>query len=362
MKVQRVILPDSEKESWLVLGDDFLPVPPIQEYLRYLEMTGKSPHTVKNSAIHLKEYWTYLREIKTDWRNVNLTTLSEFVGWLRFPATGVVPLYEVEAARTDATINGYLGTVSVFYEFQKHSHGVTPDLILFTERMAPQKRYKRFLHHISKGKPARTRMIKLKVSKRIPRTLEGQEIEKILDACDRHRDRFLLGLLYQAGLRIGQVLGLRHSDVQSMDNIIHVVPRENNVNRARAKTTDRYSVHVSKELMKVYAKYVLEELGDIESDYVFVNLWQGQPGRPMTYSSVRKLFQKLQRKTGIKVTPHVFRHTHATEMIRSGMRSEFVQKRVGHKQLQTTVETYTHLNDQDMKRAYEDYLQKKHQE
>jgi integrase/recombinase XerD len=49
-----------------------------------------------------------------------------------------------------------------------------------------------------------------------------------------------------------------------------------------------------------------------------VNWWGGRIGAPMTYSTAIDLFRKLSGKTGLKATPHMFRHTHATDLLRAG--------------------------------------------
>ena len=79
----------------------------------------------------------------------------------------------------------------------------------------------------------------------------------------------------------------------------------------------------------------------------------------MTYSAVDDLFRRLYKKTGIKATPHLFRHTHATALIRAGWNMAYVQKRLGHSDIQTTINTYTHLLDDDLKEAYKEYLQQR---
>ena len=101
--------------------------------------------------------------------------------------------------------------------------------------------------------------------------------------------------------------------------------------------------------------YLLQEFGDTDSDYVFVNLWQGKRGQPMKYETVADLFRRLGAKTGLAVHPHLLRHTHATDLLRSGMDAAYVQKRLGHASVQTTINTYVHLTDEDLKEAYQAY-------
>ena len=60
MRVQRVVIPDSGRESWTLLGDDLRPVEPVERFLAYLASVEKSPNTVKAYAHDLKDWWTYL--------------------------------------------------------------------------------------------------------------------------------------------------------------------------------------------------------------------------------------------------------------------------------------------------------------
>jgi integrase/recombinase XerD len=128
----------------------------------------------------------------------------------------------------------------------------------------------------------------VKALKRLPRILEAAEAQAVLDACTRLRDRFFFALLYDSGCRAGEALGLRHEDIAAAEQEITIVPREN-ANGARAKSGGR-TVPVGPELIRLYADYLHEEYGGIDSDYVFVNIWPQPPGKhgliwpPMTWS------------------------------------------------------------------------------
>ena len=85
MLVQRVHSPVSPLESWTVLGDDDVPVAPIERYLAYLTDIERSPNTVKAYAHDLKDWFTFLPGRGLDWREVRLEDVGEFVAWLRLP-------------------------------------------------------------------------------------------------------------------------------------------------------------------------------------------------------------------------------------------------------------------------------------
>lgn len=107
--------------------------------------------------------------------------------------------------------------------------------------------------------------------------------------------------------------------------------------------------------MKLYSDYVLSELEQIDSDYVFVCLKGKKRGQPLHYTAIQDLFVRLSKAVNRKVTPHMMRHTHATELIRQGWDMAVVQKRLGHLNIQTTINIYTHLTSEDLKNALKTY-------
>ena len=164
-----------------------------------------------------------------------------------------------------------------------------------------------------RGRPGR-----LPEHRRLPRVLALSEVEAILRVQRRLRDRFLFALLFQTGMRVGQALGLRHEDIVTWENRIEIVCREDNANGARGKG-GRGSVPVAAALMRLYAEYMHVEYGALNSDYVFVNLWGGRVGRPVTYATVNDLVLGTRRRVGFHFTPHWFRHTYATLSRRAGV-------------------------------------------
>jgi integrase len=174
-------------------------------------------------------------------------------------------------------------------------------------------------------------------------------MDALIAACDRLRDRFLLSVLRGCGLRIGEALGLRHEDLDARRGVIAVRPREN-VNRARAKTWSR-EVPADAGLIRMYSDYLHEEYGQLDCDYVFVNLWAQPVGEPMSYPSVDRLVRRLRERTGIWFTPHHFRHSYATDLLRRGVAAEVVQRLLGHASISTTVDTYSHISIEDARRA-----------
>ena len=78
-------------------------------------------------------------------------------------------------------------------------------------------------------------------------------------------------------------------------------------------------------------------------------------------AAVEKTFQYYFRRSGIVLHPHILRHTHATALARSYLQDgeavdwKFIQERLGHASVVTTMQTYTHLTNEDRKWAYDRY-------
>jgi integrase/recombinase XerD len=352
--VQPVVLPGSGVESWTVVGDDDAPVEPIERYLAYLSDIDRSPNTVKAYAHDLKDYWVFLTLHGLDWREVRLEDVGEYVAWLRLPPAGrggaVAVLPSVQAHVGASTINRKLSALSAFYQHQAR-HGVDVGELLTTWG-PPGRRsgWKPFLHHVGKGKPQARRAIAVKVSTKLPRVLTVDEVQAILDACTRLRDRFLFAVLHDSGVRIGEALGLRHEDIVAAQREIRIVPRVN-ANRARSKSGRQRGVPVSTGLIRLYGDYLHAEYGDLDSRYVFVNLFAEPRGQALAYPAVYDLVLRLRRRTGIDFDPHWFRHGAATRMLRDGVPIEVVSAVLGHASVTTTQSVYGHLTVEDARKA-----------
>jgi integrase len=189
------------------------------------------------------------------------------------------------------------------------------------------------------------------VTRRVPRTLDAGQVAAILAACEHLRDRFLFALLAETGMRVGQALGLRHCDFVSRRREVRIVPRPDNANGARAKLREAAVIPVSAPLVRLYSEYMHAEYGDLDCDYVFVNLFGGRAGQPLGYQTVHRLAGRISARTGIAFTAHMLRHTHATELIRRGVPIEIVSRLLTHRSSTTTSQTYIHLDATDVRAA-----------
>jgi len=349
--VQRV-LPADGVESWTLTDAEGL-ITPAERFLAHLVAIERSPNTVRAYAHDLRDYFEFLGARGLRWDDLQLEDLGHFIAWLRLPPvarTGVIAvLPSAEVPLSVATVNRKLAALSSFYQFHQR-HGV--DLGDLVTQWHPGGRsgasWKPFLAHLG-TKDVRRRTVKLKTNKRVAPVVSGEQMQRLLAACDLIRDRFLLTLLREAGLRIGEALGLRHEDIDARRCEISVIQRRN-ANGARAKSFGR-QVPVAAPLVRLFSDYLHAEYGPLDSDYVFVSLAGESRGRAMTYPAVYRLVRRLHRETGIFFTPHALRHSYATHLLRRGVAIEIVQQLMGHASIATTADTYSHLDVEDARRA-----------
>lgn len=357
MKVQKIKVEGKDYPLYLLVDNNHEVIKPVMRYIKYLDNTGKSPNTVKTYCYHLKLFYEYMIQKEILLNKINFEELANFIGWLRNPTgnVNVIDIHPRYAKREESTVNSILNAVVSFLEYLNRTDEVD-SLNIF--KNSTGRSYKGFLHHINKGKTYNKNILKLRVKKKKVKTLEHSEVKKLISACKSYRDKLILLIMYEGGLRIGEVLSLRLEDIVTWDNQIHIKPREENLNGAYIKLRKERIIQVSKELMALYTNYLIYEYSeDLNHDYVFISLMEKYFGKPLTYQAVSDLIRRLVKNTGIDFSPHMLRHTHATELIRSGWDVSYVQKRLGHSQVQTTLNTYVHLSDQDMKKEFKKYLE-----
>src|SRR5664279_4246288 len=347
MRVQRVLMPDGS-ESWTVLGDDGVPVPAVEGFLARLHALDRAPTTQRTYATSLKLWRVFLDGIGVALDEAGVEHVSRWVAWLRAPAENVTVLPGGTSRGGPATVNKHLAALFSFYDWQARN-GVALAQSLVAWRRVSRGGYRSFLHHVTAGRPVATRPLRLRQERRLPRTLTDQQVLTLVEACEHLRDRFLLVLLAETGMRVGQALGLRHEDFISHRKELRIVPRADNANGARAKTCDVHTIPISTGLARLYTAYMFDEYGECESDYVFVNLFAQPYGRPLRYQAVHQLIRTLRARTGIEFSLHMLRHSRATDLLRHGVGVDVVARLLTHRSSTTTSQTYIHLDVDDLR-------------
>jgi integrase/recombinase XerD len=362
MKVQKI--PVGNRAVYLLLDSNGEPVVAVAKYMKHLYNKESSSNTLQTYCTALKHYFTYLEQIKVDFQQVSFEVLSNFVAWLRnpFESNKVVPQKETKSKRSEKTVNTYLTVVTNFYDYLYRSDLIDSDIVeklmkkIFTG--AGGTGYKGFLHHVNEGKPYSKNILKLDEPKEKVKIFTKDQVDTIYHSTTNIRDQFLVRLLFETGFRIGETLSLFLEDfkfdAKKRQHKIQLTDRGELPNGGKLKTGGR-TLDVSQVLMDLYDDYLYEVIDEYNPDhnFVFVKLWGKNPGEPMTYSDVYATFKEIERKTDIHITPHLFRHTHGTIYYLQTKNIKMVQERLGHSQIQTTINLYVHPSDDEIREDWE---------
>jgi integrase len=362
MKVQKVEV--GNKRIYLLIDDLGSPVPEVSKFMKYLFNKENSSNTLLTYSTALKHFYSYLNQIDSKFDSITINKLSNFVLWLRNPYENikVIPHNKVAPKRSEKTVNLYLTAVTEFYRFLYRSDLIDSTLI---EKLMTQinggssfKRYKGFLHHVTKDSPVYKNILKLKTPREKVQTYTKEQVQEIYLTATNIRDRFLVKLLFETGLRIGEVLSLFIEDfifdAKIKNHKIKLVDRGELTNGGKLKTGER-KIDISQDLVNLFDDYLYEVIDDLDVDhnFLFVKLRGNNAGQPMTYSDVYATLKEIERKLKFRITPHLFRHTHASLFYLESKNIKLVQERLGHSSIQTTMNLYVHLSEQETRKEWE---------
>jgi integrase/recombinase XerC len=179
-----------------------------------------------------------------------------------------------------------------------------------------------------------------KRGQRLPHLVDTDGIERLLDAPKRDRlglrDRAILEVLYSAGLRVSELVGLNDGDLGLEAGTVKVIGKGN---RERLAPIGRYAVEALEAWLEVRGS----------GDAVFTN-YQG--GRLST-RSVQKMMEKYTKLVGLdsQTTPHSLRHSFATHLLDDGADIRSVQEMLGHLTIVST-QIYTHVAQSRQQAVY----------
>lgn len=365
----RVVWARTVNRKQLYLVDDKCSlIPSVKRYLDYLAALEKSPHTLENYCRHLCYYFTFLEQAHLDWQQVTPDDLVRFVQWLRDPLRQVGMLsFHTSSPLSERSVNTIVTAVSSFYRYQIQRGETLTNPVLYEQISNRFSGFKPFLIHTSRGKTAK-RSVKLKEPKKQVKTVKNADFEAYLSSIDNLQFRCIVLLMREGGLRVGEVLGLHIQDLEFHRNGLWIRRRSGLSNGALAKSLvegEERFIDLSPQLMALLDHLLLEHIFD--TDHLFVvqksnarDKWGNATyGRPLSREALKGLFRHYSKKSGISIHAHMLRHSHATELIKAGWDASFVQKRLGHAQVQTTINTYVHLNDEDLSQKWRAYQQEK---
>lgn len=182
--------------------------------------------------------------------------------------------------------------------------------------------------------------IRVKLPEVLPRAIPMEDLEEILAAITSVRDRALLLLLLHTGMRIGELLKLKMTDIILPERKILLFIGEKNLHGR--------VVYYNHEAGKALKKWIAAR--DKNSEYLFY----GYRGQQLSYAAARKIIKKVTLQAGLEqkgYSLHSLRHTFATNMLNAGLRLEVLQKLLGHLNIEMTLR-YAKIADGTRKEAY----------
>ena len=184
--------------------------------------------------------------------------------------------------------------------------------------------------------------------KPLPKTLSPGEAERLIEAAAgttprAHRDRALVELLYGAGLRVSEAVGLAKSDVDLEARIV----------RALGKGSKERIVPIGRPAVEAVRRYLSRGRPYLDRRHR-QELFLNARGGPLTRAGAFLILRQLAAKAGLdprRVHPHLLRHSFATHLLEGGADLRSVQEMLGHADLSTT-ELYTHVSDRRRRELY----------
>ena len=166
-------------------------------------------------------------------------------------------------------------------------------------------------------------------------------------------------MIAETGFRIGEILGVDYSrDIDYENHMVGVYFRDDNENDARAKNAEYRKAKISNETFE-FLQYYLSEYRELlqYQSYLFINISGRTAGQPLRVDSVYDMLKRMEKKTEIKITPHMLRRYFANMRRKAGWRLELIQKALGHKHLETTIK-YLDIVDDELIAASQEFYEK----
>jgi len=186
-----------------------------------------------------------------------------------------------------------------------------------------------------------------KIEKRLPKYLNFNDIDKLLNSYDNNnyiglRNSLILEMLYSTGIRVSEISNIKLKDISNVDKNIKISGKGN-------KERIVYFGSKCYELIKMYLNNSYNKLNINNLEYLFLS----KTGKKINDREIRKIVDDAAKISNIemKISPHVLRHTFATHMLNEGADLRSVQELLGHENLSTT-QIYTHLTNEKIRNIY----------
>lgn len=284
----------------------------INKFLDYLSYERNfSKYTVLNYGEDLKFFIDYLNKKKiNDIRNVDYQIIRNYL------------VYMHNKKLSKKTISRRISTLRSFFKYLLNKEYINDNPM--------------------------TLISNPKLDKLLPKFLYKEELEEIenipdMDTINGIRDKLIIEMFYSTGIRVSELSNLKINDIDFKERKINIF----------GKGSKERIVLFGETCLKLINLYLDKSrpfiLNDGDSPYLFVNKRKNR----LSENSIRIIIKDVLKKSGlnVKLTPHVLRHTFATDLLNNGADLRTVQELLGHENLQTT-EVYTHITNERLKKVF----------
>jgi integrase/recombinase XerD len=276
----------------------------VEQYLRHKYRRNCKVNTLRQAAISLVQFLTFLRNSGIrQLEQLSRKDIEAFVESLQ--DRGLKP----------TTVNTRLRNVYAFVRY----------LII---------EYSGFDYGLMEYK------VKLKLPDPLPRAIDPQHLDQLLSAIDNCRDRALILLLLRTGMRIGELLNCKLEDIDLIEQKILIYQSD--------KTSAGRVVYYSEDAHQALLAWL--RVRDARQQQLFY----GHGGKPLCYEAARSILQKYLQRAGLQYsgyTLHCLRHTFATDLLNATMPLECLRVLLGHCSLEIT-RRYARLSDKTREEEY----------
>ena len=276
----------------------------LAQFTQYLERRAPGRRT---TALYVSDVRQFAAVICKPWREITMHDIDTFVDQQR------------QIGLSAATVKRRVAALKVFFDFLAEETG-----------------------DLSWANPVRFKRHAGKQPRRLPRDLKDDAVAKVWAVIDSARDRAWFALLWRAGLRVGELVGLRLDDLLA-------APTDTQPARLRVlgKGQKERLVLLTADAYAVLTAWLGERPAN-DTSHIFLN----DRGQRLTVNGIEWLLHQYGQQAGVPLTPHQLRHTFARQVTEAGMPITSLSKLLGHAQI-TTTQIYTAGADPQLAQAYQ---------
>jgi tyrosine recombinase xerC len=294
----------------------------VDKYLYYEEVIlGKSSNTIRSYRRDILQFMEYIdeyEEIRT-FEDVEMLTIRSFIAYLNSDER----LKKKKNAKvvSKRSINRKISALRTFFKYLQEKKVIQTNKVMYVNMP--------------------------KFEKELPNVLSKDDLNKMRRVINTEkitgiRDRLIIELLYSSGIRASELINLNEYVIDFNEREMRIV----------GKGDKERITFFSRNAKKWLEKYIEEKKKEYKN-YSKEILITNSKGKKLTTRSLRRLISNHATEAGLQkeVTPHVFRHSFATELLNNGVDIRYLQELLGHSSISTT-QVYTHVSKSFLRSIY----------